>query len=82
MGRARARADNRKEAMAQMVRHLTQRSLKQRNLRRQLQSRSYTVDPERVAVAIIVKLAQESPGEGPGGPSPGADAPFRLRQAA
>ena len=56
--------------------------LKQRNLKRQLQSHSYTVDPERVAVAIIVKLAQGSPGEGPGGPSRGAGAPCRLQRAA
>jgi hypothetical protein len=56
--------------------------LKQRDLRRQLQSQSYTVDPERVAVAIIVKLAQQGGGGRPGGPSRGADAPFRLRQAA
>ena len=82
MARTRLRADNRKEAMAQMIRHLKQRNLKQRNLRRQLQSRSYTVDPERVAVAIIVKLAQGSPGEVPDGPSRGADAPYHLRQVA
>jgi hypothetical protein len=56
--------------------------LKQRHLKRQLQSNSYTVDPEQVAVAIIVKLAQEAQVDGPGGPSLGENAPFRLRQAA
>jgi hypothetical protein len=56
--------------------------LKQRHLKRQLASHSYTVDPEQVAVAIIVKLAQEAHFEGPGGPNRGASAPFRLRQAA
>jgi hypothetical protein len=59
----------------------TMHHLKQRQLKRQLASRSYTVDPEQVAAAIIVKLAQ---GElaGPGGPSRGAGGLFRLRQAA
>ena len=47
--------------------------LRQRDLKRQLQSHSYTVDPERVAVAIIIKLAQQGGGAGPGGPTPGAD---------
>ena len=56
--------------------------LKQRDLKRQLQSHSYTVDPERVAVAIIVRLAQQGRNGEPGGPSPEGDAPFRLRQAA
>jgi hypothetical protein len=56
--------------------------LKQSNLKRQLASRAYSVDPEQVAVAIIVRLAQESPDEGPGDPSRGAAVPFRLRQAA
>jgi hypothetical protein len=55
---------------------------KQRHLKRQLASNAYTVDPEQVAVAIIVKLAQGSPGAGPGGPSRGARALPRLRQAA
>jgi hypothetical protein len=56
--------------------------IKQRHLKRKLASNSYSVDPERVAVAIIVKLAQGAPGEGPGGPTRGLGAPFRLRQAA
>jgi hypothetical protein len=56
--------------------------MKQRHLKRKLASNSYTVDPEQVAVAIIVKLAQGGPGAGPGGPSRGAGARFRLRQAA
>jgi hypothetical protein len=59
----------------------TMRDLKQRQLRRQLQSDTYAVDPERVAVAIIIKLAQGGP-EGPSGPSRRACVPFRLRQAA
>ena len=61
---------------------MTPHQLKQRDLKRRLQSQSYTVDPERVAVAIIVKLAQEGPGGGPDGPSPRADGLFRLRIAA
>jgi hypothetical protein len=56
--------------------------LKQRDLKRQLQTHAYTVDPERVAVAIIIRLAQQGGSAGPGGPSRGGDAPFRLRQAA
>ena len=59
----------------------TTRHFKQRNLKRQLESHSYSVDPEQVAVAIIVKLAT-TPGEGPGGPSRGASSRFRLRQPA
>ena len=57
------------------------RHLKQRNLKRQLATNNYTVDPEQVAVAIIVKLAQGTPG-GPGDPSRGAHALHRFRQAA
>jgi len=60
----------------------TTRNLKQRNLRRQVACHSYTVDPEQVAVAIIIKLAQGGPGVGPGDPSHGTSTPFRLRQAA
>jgi hypothetical protein len=60
----------------------TVRDLKQRQLKRQLQSHTYAVDPERVAAAIIVKLAQGGPLGGPGDPSRGTNAPFRLRQAA
>jgi hypothetical protein len=56
-------------------------NIKQRHLKRQLASHSYTVDPEQVAVAIIVKLAQGGL-VGPGGPTRGVNAPFRLRQAA
>jgi hypothetical protein len=58
------------------------RHLKQRHLKRQLASNAYTVDPEQVAVAIIVKLAQGNPGGGPGDPSRGGAAQLRLRQAA
>jgi hypothetical protein len=58
------------------------KDLKQRQLKRQLQSHTYAVDPQEVAVAIIIKLAQEGPPEGPGGPNRPATAPFRLRQAA
>jgi hypothetical protein len=60
----------------------TTRNFKQRSLKRQLESHTYAVDPEQVAVAIIVRLAQTGPGEGPGGPSRGASSRFRLRQAA
>jgi hypothetical protein len=55
---------------------------KQRHLKRQLASHEYTVDPEQVAVAIIVKLAQSGPGGGPGGPSRAGRVRPRLRQVA
>jgi len=58
------------------------RDLKQRQLKRQLQSHTYAVDPQQVAVAIIIKLAQDGPPDGRGGPSRPTTAPFRLRQAA
>ena len=60
------------------------RQFKQRHLKRRLARNSYTVDPDRVARAIIVRLAQEgSPGWGPGnGPSRGAPSISHLRQAA
>jgi hypothetical protein len=60
----------------------TTQHIKQRHLKQQLDSNTYSVDPEQVAAAIIVKLAQRGPGGGPGGPNRGAGAPFRLRQAA
>jgi hypothetical protein len=60
----------------------TTRHFKQRSLKRQLESNSYSVDPEQVAVAIIIKLAQTGPGDGPGGPSRAVGSRFRLRQAA
>jgi hypothetical protein len=73
-----ARADKaRGETMTTTV-----RDLKQRQLKRQLQSHSYAVDPEQVAVAIIIKLAQEGPPGGPDDPSRGTGVPFRLHQAA
>ena len=60
-------------------------NLKQSNLRRQLASNSYTVDPQRVAGALIVRLVQESVAPRP----PAKDGPSRvngvaahLRQAA
>jgi hypothetical protein len=77
MARDSTRADNWNREVT-----TTMRQLKQRHLKRQLACNSYTVDPEQVAVAIIVKLAQGSPGAGPGDPTRGARAPFRLRQAA
>jgi hypothetical protein len=60
------------------------RHLKQRYLKRRLARHSYTVDPDRVARAIIVRLAQEgSPGLGPGsGPSRATSSVPQLRQAA
>jgi hypothetical protein len=60
----------------------TTRNLKQRNLKRQVAGHSYTVDPERVAVAMMIKLAQGGPGVGPGDPTHGTSTPFRLHQAA
>jgi hypothetical protein len=57
-----------------------------RKLKRQVAHNSYAVDPERVATAIIVKLAQEGD---PFSPDPFADGPSRpvgrlgpFRQAA
>lgn len=65
--------------MTELKRHLRQRYLKRR-----LAKNSYTVDPDRVARAIIVRLAQEgSPGLGPGGgPSRTTTSVSQLRQAA
>ena len=60
-------------------------NLKQSNLRRQLASNSYTVDPQRVAGALIVRLVQESVAPrppGPGGPTRAKDVAAQLRQAA
>ncbi len=56
-------------------------NIKQRHLRRRVATHSYAVDPEQVAVAIIVKLAQGRP-DGPSGPIRERNAPFRLRQVA
>jgi hypothetical protein len=60
------------------------RHLKQRYLKRRLARHSYTVDPQRVAVAMVVKLAQEgSPAVGPGsGPSRPPASVSQLRPAA
>jgi hypothetical protein len=77
MARGSAYADNRNREVTTTMRHL-----KQRHLKRQLASNNYTVDPEQVAVAIIIKLAQGGPGAGPGDPSRGAGALPRFRQAA
>jgi hypothetical protein len=76
MARASVCADNPDKEMA------TTTHMKHRHLKRQLASHAYTVDPEQVAVAIIVKLAQGGSDAGPGGPSRGASARARLRQAA
>jgi hypothetical protein len=57
----------------------TTHHFKQRNLKRRLENNSYSVDPQQVAVAIIIRLAQTGPGEGPGGPSRGMSSRFRLR---
>jgi hypothetical protein len=60
------------------------RNLRQRHLKRRLARNSYTVDPDRVARAIIVRLAQEGPpGRGPASdPSRATPSVSRLRQAA
>ena len=46
---------------------------RQRRLKKQVARNTYTVDPERVATAIIVKLVQE----GPSAPDPFAGGPTR-----
>lgn len=58
---------------------------RQRRLKRQVARNSYTVDPQRVATAIIVKLVQEGPSAPDpfsGGPTPGTGGVDRFRQAA
>jgi hypothetical protein len=58
---------------------------RQRSLKKQVARNSYTVDPQRVATAIIVKLVQAGPSApdpfsgGPTRPAGGLD---RFRQAA
>ena len=55
------------------------------NLKRQVACNNYTVDPQRVASALIVRLVQESvlpQSPATGGPNPAGDAAGRLRQAA
>ena len=46
---------------------------RQRRLKRQVARNSYTVDPQRVATAIIVRLVQA----GPSAPDPFAGGPTR-----
>lgn len=61
------------------------RDTRQRKLKRQVARNSYTVDPERVATAIIVKLASErpsSPDPFSGGPNRLTGGADRFRQAA
>ena len=64
---------------------LRMRDTRQRSLKRQVARNSYTVDPERVATAIIVKLVQGAPSSpdpfssGPSRPAGGVD---RFPQAA
>jgi hypothetical protein len=60
-------------------------NLKQSNLKRQLASNSYTVDPQRVAGALIVRLVEESVAprpSAPGGPTRAMHVGGQLRQAA
>ena len=60
-------------------------NFKQSNLRRQLASNSYTVDPQRVASALIVRLVEESVlprPPAPGGPTHATRVAAQLRQAA
>ncbi len=60
-------------------------NLKQSNLKRQLASNSYTVDPQRVAGALIVRLVEESVAprpSAPGGPTRATHVGGQLRQAA
>jgi hypothetical protein len=59
------------------------RHLKQRHLKRRLARNSYTVDPEQVAAAIIVRLVLEDPDGDPGnGSSHARPSISPLRQAA
>ena len=54
-------------------------------VKRAVKGNSYTVDPQRVATALIVKLVQESLAPHPpaaSGPSPADAATGPLRQAA
>ena len=56
-----------------------------RRLKRQVARNSYTVDPQRVATAIIMKLVQEAPSSPDpfsSGPTRSARAADRFRQAA
>ena len=58
---------------------------RQRTLKKQVAHNSYTVDPERVATAIIVKLVQGGPSAPDplsGGPTRRARGADRFRQAA
>jgi hypothetical protein len=60
------------------------RDTRHRSLKRRVARNSYTVDPQRVATAIIVRLAQgeplvPDPLDGPTRPAGGID---RFRQAA
>jgi len=58
---------------------------RRRRLKSQVAHNSYTVDPERVATAIIVKLVQEGPSAPDpfgGGPTRRSGAVDRFRRAA
>jgi hypothetical protein len=58
---------------------------RQRKLKRQVAGNSYTVDPQQVATAIIVKLVQGAPSAPDpfsGGPTRRARGIDRFRQAA
>ena len=72
--------------MGARMRDTKQDKKQQRRLKRQVACNSYAVDPERVATAIIVKLAQEgepfSPDPFAGGPSRPAGGVDPFRQAA
>ena len=58
---------------------------RQRRVKNQVARNSYTVDPQRVATAIIVRLVQEdlsAPDPFSGGPTPPSGGVDRFRQAA
>ena len=58
---------------------------RRRRLKKQVAHNSYTVDPHRVATAIIMKLVQETPSSPdpfPSGPTRSARGLDRFRQAA
>jgi hypothetical protein len=61
------------------------RDTRNRKLKRQVAHNSYTVDPQRVATAIIMKLVQEAPSSPDpfsSGPTRSARGDDRFRQAA
>jgi len=79
------RVDNDPEPIGEPAMAARTRDIRQRTLKKQVARNSYTVDPERVATAIIVKLVQAGPSAPDpfsGGPTRRARGTDRFRQAA